>query len=99
MSEFSVDLDKLDNIVIQLKNLNSFFTEHLTELEQRIGQLHSGGKWDGVAAAAHQEAHDIWSKGAQELNDAIAAMSTAGREAHTAYTDAKTANGKIFPSG
>ncbi|WP_280205451.1 hypothetical protein [Nocardia farcinica] len=55
-SEFSVDLDHLDEIVTKLSALAAFIDERLDGIDGRIATL-SGTGWESIAAQAYTEAH------------------------------------------
>ncbi|RMI32411.1 WXG100 family type VII secretion target [Nocardia stercoris] len=94
--DIHVDTDALENLTTQLRNLNGFISDHLAELDRRVAALHTGGTWDGVAAAAHRSAHDKWSAAAGEFNTGVGDLSDAVKAAHTAYTGAHSANTRMF---
>lgn len=93
--EFEVDLPHLDEVVTKLANLTTYLTDHLATLDQKIATLHTG-PWTGTAATAHRQAHAQWSKAAQQFTAGVSDMTTAARNAHTQYTNAITANTKMF---
>lgn len=95
-TDITYDLDQLDNLTTQLHNLAKFLNEHLATLDQKVAALHTGGSWDGVAAAAHRSAHDEWSSSAAEFTAAVETMRDAARHAHAQYTAAQTVNTKMF---
>lgn len=97
-SQFSVDLDHLDQIVTRLAGLAGFIGDHLTDIEQRVASLHDTG-WEGVAARAYGDAHREWISGAKELVDGVREMSDAAKEAHAAYTRALDLNSRMLQSG
>lgn len=95
---FSVDLDQLDRIVSRLAGLAGFITEHLETLDEKVAKVHAGS-WSGATADAHRAAHSQWATAAQEVNQGVADMSTAARNAHTQYTSAISANTTMFKRG
>ncbi|MEV5650232.1 WXG100 family type VII secretion target [Nocardia sp. NPDC052254] len=97
-SQFSVDLDHLDQIVTRLSGLAGFIADHLTDIEQRVATLQGTG-WEGVAARAYDDAHREWMRGAQELVDGVREMSDSAKQAHTAYTRALDLNSRMLQSG
>ncbi|MEU6562003.1 WXG100 family type VII secretion target [Nocardia nova] len=97
-SQFSVDLDHLDQIVSRLAGLAGFIADHLTDIEQRVTALQGTG-WEGVAARAYDDAHREWMSGAQELVDGVREMSDSAKQAHAAYTRALELNGQMLRSG
>ncbi|MBO0856124.1 MAG: WXG100 family type VII secretion target [Nocardia sp.] len=97
-SNFSVDLDHLDQTVARLSGLAGFVSDHLAEIERRVTALQAGG-WDGLAARAYGDAHRDWASGAQEFVKGVEEMSEAARGAHTAYTRALGANHRMLAGG
>ncbi len=97
-SQFSVDLEHLDQIVTRLSGLASFIADHLTDIQQRVTTLQGTG-WEGIAARAYDDAHREWITGAQELVDGVREMSDSARDAHTAYTRALELNRRMLESG
>ncbi|NKY44313.1 WXG100 family type VII secretion target [Nocardia cerradoensis] len=97
-SQFSVDLDHLDQIVTRLAGLAGFIGDHLTDIEQRVASLQGSG-WEGVAAQAYDDAHREWISGAKELVDGVREMSDAAKQAHTGYTRALELNRRMLQSG
>ncbi|PPJ31710.1 WXG100 family type VII secretion target [Nocardia nova] len=97
-SQFSVDLDRLDQIVSRLSGLAAFIADHLTDIEQRVATLQGTG-WEGVAARAYDDAHHEWMSGAKELVDGVREMSDSARQAHTGYTRALELNRRMLQSG
>ncbi|MVU81112.1 WXG100 family type VII secretion target [Nocardia sp. ET3-3] len=84
-SEFSVNLEQLDQVVSQLGKLADFLRNHLDELDQKAESL-TGGSWESAAASAYTEAHNQWSTSAKEFADGVADTSEAARLAHSSYT-------------
>ncbi|PPJ31734.1 WXG100 family type VII secretion target [Nocardia nova] len=97
-SQFSVDLDHLDQIVSRLSGLAEFIGDHLNDIQQRVAGLQGTG-WEGLAARANDDAHREWVSGAQELVDGIREMSDAAKQAHGAYTRALELNRRMLESG
>lgn len=54
-SQFSVDLEHLDQIVSRLSGPAGFIADHLTDIEHRVAAL-QGTCWEGVAARAYDDA-------------------------------------------
>ncbi|MGY4102493.1 WXG100 family type VII secretion target [Nocardia sp. R16R-3T] len=94
-SEFSVDLDHLDEIVARLSGLAGFISDHLDEIDNRVATVVGGG-WEGVAAQAYSEAHTQWVTGAREFVEGVRDMSDAAKVAHARYTRAVDTNYKMF---
>ncbi|MEV6280327.1 WXG100 family type VII secretion target [Nocardia sp. NPDC051832] len=94
-TEFSVDLNHLEEIVARLSGLSGFIAEHLDEVDNRVAGL-AGTGWEGVAAAAYAEAHSEWVAGAREFAEGIRNMSEAAKKAHGRYTTAISTNLKML---
>ncbi|WP_406281215.1 WXG100 family type VII secretion target [Nocardia sp. NBC_00881] len=97
-SEFTVDLDHLDEIVAKLSGLAGFIGEHLDEIDDRVATL-TGTGWEGAAAQAYAEAHTQWVTAAREFVEGVKDMSDAAKVAHTRYTRAVDTNYKMFNQG
>ncbi|MFQ6331416.1 WXG100 family type VII secretion target [Nocardia sp. NBC_00565] len=97
-SEFTVDLDHLDDIVAKLSGLAGYIEEHLDEIDDRVATL-TGTGWEGVAAQAYTEAHTQWATGAREFVEGVKDMSDAAKAAHARYTTAVDTNYKMFNQG
>ncbi|WP_378733692.1 WXG100 family type VII secretion target [Nocardia brasiliensis] len=97
-SEFSVDLEHLDQIVARLAGLAGFVAEHLDEIDDKVATLHGTG-WESVAAQAYADAHRGWATGAREFVEGVREMSDAARQAHTRYTRAIAINNKMLEGG
>ncbi|WP_225731090.1 MULTISPECIES: WXG100 family type VII secretion target [unclassified Nocardia] len=97
-SEFSVDLDQLDQIVSRLNGLAGFLRDHLDELDRKVATLRRGS-WESAAANAYSEAHTQWLTAAREFADGVAAMSAAAQQAHGRYTRAVDVNRRMLESG
>lgn len=98
MSQFSVDIDDLDQLVARLSGLAGFIEEHLDEIDDKVAML-SGTGWEGVAARAYSDAHRQWVAGAREFTDGIRTMSDAVGRARTRYTAAAEINKQMLQSG
>ncbi|AHH17043.1 hypothetical protein NONO_c22450 [Nocardia nova SH22a] len=97
-SQFSVDLDHLDQVVSRLSGLAGFIADHLTDIEQRVAALQGTG-WEGVAVRAYDDAHREWIRGAQEFVDGVREMSDAAKDAHSSYSYALDLNWRMFENG
>ncbi|WP_433682991.1 WXG100 family type VII secretion target [Nocardia sp. CA-119907] len=97
-SEFSVDLDHLDEIVSRLAGLAGFLTDHLDEIDDKVATLQGSG-WEGVAAQAYVDAHSQWAIGAREFAEGVRDMSDAAKRAHADYTSAIEVNRKMLRGG
>ncbi|MEU1950846.1 WXG100 family type VII secretion target [Nocardia rhamnosiphila] len=97
-SQFSVDLERLDDLVARLSNLSGFIVERLDEIDDRVASL-AGTGWEGLAAQAYVVAHGQWTTGAREFADGVREMSEAARDAHTRYTEAIDVNFRMLSGG
>ncbi|MFD3705238.1 WXG100 family type VII secretion target [Nocardia sp. NPDC058658] len=97
-SEFSVDMDQLDQIVARLAGLAGFVTQHLDEIDDRVATL-NGTNWEGLAATAYQVAHQQWSIGARTFAEGVTDMSDAAKTAHGRYTRAADINKRMLQQG
>jgi WXG100 family type VII secretion target len=97
-SEFSVDLERLDQLVARLTGLSGFIHETLDGLDEKVAGLVGTG-WESVAAQAYNDAHAQWVKGAREFAEGVADMGTAARAAHSRYTRAIDLNYKMLSEG
>src|SRR5690554_2212686 len=91
-SEFSIDLDHLEQVVTRLGGLVGTVSGNLDELVSRVSVLLQSGEWTGAAAAAYAAAHGKWVTGARELVEGLGQMQQAAKTAHTAYTDVEEMN-------
>ncbi|WP_069164270.1 WXG100 family type VII secretion target [Nocardia altamirensis] len=94
-SQFSVDLEHLDQIVSRLSALAGFVGEHLDEIDNRVATLHGSG-WESVAAQAYAGAHSQWATGAREFVEGVREMSDAAKQAHGRYTRAIELNNRMM---
>ncbi|MFG3614687.1 WXG100 family type VII secretion target [Nocardia sp. NPDC047654] len=97
-SEFSVDLDHLDEIVTKLSALAGFIGEHLDEIDDRVAAL-TGTGWESVAAQAYSDAHREWVTGARAFVEGVRNMSDAAKKAHENFTHAVDLNSKMLNGG
>ncbi|GGK53321.1 WXG100 family type VII secretion target [Nocardia camponoti] len=97
-SQFSVDMDELDQIVARISGLAGYVAEHLDQIDDQVATL-KGGTWEGLAADAYQVAHTQWITGAQEFAEGLRDMSAAAKSAHTRYGNAADLNKKMLGSG
>ncbi|MEV0356862.1 WXG100 family type VII secretion target [Nocardia sp. NPDC050697] len=98
-SEFSVDLDQLDQVVSRLNGLSGFLRDHLNELDKQVQALQAGGAWESAAASAYADAHRAWRTAAGEFLDGVAVMRTAAEQAHGRYSRAVDVNLRMLRSG
>jgi len=94
MGAFRVDPDRLDGIIDQITRFDSQMEAALDEVDARINRLHA--TWTGEAADQHRRAHDEWQRGAAEMRAALAAMRANAATARANYTNAITANVRMW---
>lgn len=92
--EFTVDLERLDQLVIRLANLAGYLTEQLDLIDDKVTGL--DGAWETLAANAYRDAHRLWTAGAREFGTGLADISDAARAAHDRYTRAIELNRSMF---
>ncbi|NMM86149.1 WXG100 family type VII secretion target [Rhodococcus sp. SRB_17] len=97
-SEFSVDLEHLDQIVSRLSGLAGFVGDHLDEIDRQVTSLR-GNEWSSAASDAYADAHCQWSAGAWEFAEGVRGMSDAARTAHERYTRAIGMNRTMLNGG
>jgi WXG100 family type VII secretion target len=97
-SEFSVDLDQLDQIISRLNGLSGFLQDHLDQLDRKVASL-SGGGWESAAANAYTNAHTQWASSAREFADGVAELRDAVHKAHGRYSRAIDVNRRMLQSG
>jgi WXG100 family type VII secretion target len=98
VSEFSVNIDDLDQLVARLSGLVGFIEDHLDEIDDKVATL-TGTGWEGVAAQAYSDAHRQWVTGAREFTDGVRNMSDAAGRARTRYSTAADINKQMLQSG
>ena len=94
MTRFGVDLEELAGVAAEMKALQTSFEQRLEELDKLVSDLHL--TWHGEAAAAHEQAHQLWVTGAREMHQGIADMHRAATTAHDNYHSAATSNADMF---
>lgn len=97
-SEFSVDLERLEQLVARLTALAGYLTENLDALDEKVATL-AGTGWEGVAAQAYSDAHARWVAGAREFAEGVADMSDGVKAAHSRYSRAIDLNYKMLSGG
>ncbi|MGQ4601642.1 WXG100 family type VII secretion target [Nocardia sp. R6R-6] len=98
MSEFSFNLEHLDQIVARLSGLAGFITDHLDDIDNKIAAL-AGTGWESIAAQAYMDAHRQWADAAREFAEGIRDISDAARKAHQRYSNAAEVNNQMLQSG
>lgn len=96
-TEFTVDIQRLDDLVTRLSNLAGYLTEQLDLIDDKVAGL--DGAWEALAATAYRDAHRLWSTGAREFATGLADISDAARTAHTRYITAAEVNRKMLQGG
>lgn len=94
-SEFTVDLDHLDQIVSRLAGLAAYVADHLDNIDDRVATL-DGGSWEGIANDAYNVAHAQWITGARDFAEGIRDMGLGAKNAHSSYLDAGDTNTRLF---
>ena len=91
---FVVDLDELLETVDEMTRCTTALDDLLKEVRQRVAELH--GTWDGHAATAQAAAQTEWGRGFRSMQEALVAIRGAARLAHGNYTDAVSANVRMW---
>jgi WXG100 family type VII secretion target len=94
MTAFAVQLESLADVVDRMALFERQVEERLGELESRMSRLRA--TWAGIAADEHQAAHERWVAGAREMRDAVATLRRIGSTAHSNYSQAITANQRMW---
>ncbi|MFE3547004.1 WXG100 family type VII secretion target [Nocardia sp. NPDC059177] len=97
-SEFTVDLDQLEQLVTKLSGLAGYISDHLDEIDDKVASL-AGTSWESLASEAYQTAHSQWSTGAREFVEGVRDMSDAAKTAGTRYHRALDLNSKMLQGG
>ncbi|NYD43151.1 WXG100 family type VII secretion target [Nocardioides panaciterrulae] len=87
---FTVDLDRLEQVVDRMAAGASELESLLADLGARVRVLHAS--WDGAAAAAQLDAQHRWEAGFREMHAGLLRMRAAGGRAHQGYAAAVAAN-------
>jgi WXG100 family type VII secretion target len=91
---FSVDPEVLADAVQQMAEFQRDAEGMLTEIDSLVTNLHV--TWSGEGASAHAEAHRHLSRGEQMMREALAQLQEVADTAHGNYTDARTANLRMW---
>ncbi|QNG17769.1 WXG100 family type VII secretion target [Rhodococcus triatomae] len=94
MSKFRVDLDRLDETISKVETFDSNVDDIITAVEGHLADLHE--TWTGRAAQAQRDAHDDWTRGVQQMREALEDLRAAGRIAHDNYSDAVETNMRMW---
>ncbi len=87
---FSVDPEALVDALERMQSVQKLSRALLEEIDRTVKDLHIS--WHGDAAAAHVQAHEKWTHGAEQMDHAVNALHRTGTGAHTNYTQAAAAN-------
>lgn len=91
---YSLDVDDLARVIIDLARGHRALSELAADLERRIDELHLS--WEGQAAQAHRLAQAAWNQGFHEMREALARMRQAADTAHRNYTSAAAVNHRLW---
>jgi WXG100 family type VII secretion target len=91
---FSVDPDALVDAIQRMAEFMRHTESVVAEIDSLVTHLHQ--TWSGEAAAAHAEAHRLWSDGEATMREALKTLKTAGSTAHHNYTHAMAANAAMW---
>ena len=94
MSRLRVDLAQLDELVVHMRRVQDELARLRADLDAQVGALHT--TWTGGAADAQALAHRRWSKGAAEVQEALAALHAIAATAHENYASAAAANRRMW---
>jgi len=87
---FSVDPESLSDSLERMDGFQRMSAALLAEIDSVVKNLHVN--WDGAGAAAHAQAHQKWSHGAAQMDQALQTLHQSGRGAHQNYTRARELN-------
>ncbi len=93
-SPYSVDLDRMVDVVERMAKFDTALDAQLEKLDRRITRLHT--TWTGDAARAQREAHEEWMHAATSMRQALATMRSITKTAHGNYHGAVTANVRMW---
>lgn len=87
---FAVDPHDLAAALDDMSDFQRTAVSLLAEIESTVRDLHI--TWEGEAAAAHTEAHRLWTHGAAQMREALKRLHAAGGHAHSNYSQAMRGN-------
>jgi WXG100 family type VII secretion target len=87
---FSVDPQTLARSLADMDDFGRTAASLLEEIDSVVRALHI--TWEGEAAAAHAEAHRLWTHGAARMQEALMRLHSSGDQAHGNYTGAMDTN-------
>lgn len=90
VGEFSVDPEALSESLERMDNFQRLSKVLLDEIDNTVKNLHVS--WQGEAAAAHAQAHEKWTHGAEQMAQALTVLHRSGTGAHRNYTHAAEIN-------
>ncbi|KQH79712.1 hypothetical protein AO501_30985 [Mycobacterium gordonae] len=89
-SVFHVDLDALRSAAELLDKFEKSTEQFLGDVERKVNAMHID--WQGTTAAAHREAQQRWTAGAEEMRSAVSQLRAIVATAHGNYGSAAAAN-------
>ena len=89
-----VDLDEPQHAIAQMASFEARLQAALEDVDRRVTALHH--TWSGQAATAHRAAHQEWLDGSRRMRHALASMRRIATTAHGNYTDAVSANVRMW---
>jgi len=90
VTRFAVDLAELEAMVAELARCEAELTEARSDVDRVAAELRQ--RWDGAAAAAHQDSQREWAAGDAAMRDALTRLRDVLALAHENYTAAVSAN-------
>ena len=91
---FAVDPHGLAAALEDMADFQRTAASLLEEIKATVRDLHI--TWEGEAAAAHTEAHRLWTHGAEQMQQALKSLHTAGGHAHSNYSHAMHGNQNMW---
>lgn len=91
---FSVDLEQLDELVVQLARFGRALESVQSDVQLRMNRVHA--VWRGVAADEHAAAHAQWRNGSADTHEALQTMRSIAATAHENYSAAIRVNGALW---
>jgi WXG100 family type VII secretion target len=91
---FSVDPEALSDALDRMDGFQKLSEALMGEIEGLVKALHV--TWQGSGASEHAQAHQQWAHGASLMRDALTTLHRAGAGAHHNYTQAMSANQKMW---
>ncbi|MEV6554142.1 WXG100 family type VII secretion target [Nocardia sp. NPDC051756] len=94
-NDYRVDLVGLAKLIDDTATLKSTIEQNITEIDQRISELHV--TWTGDAATAHKTAHDNRVQAVADMGEALATLRQKLTDALTAYQKVGPTNHGMWP--